>query len=69
MREISNGCNRYAAAQRPLVSDNLSIFGYDLPIFVIHCTGLDGYHALSAEGRDPIGFVISHERQSVKAMI
>lgn len=53
----------------PLVLDNLSIFGCDLPIFVIHCTRLDGFHTLSAEGGDPLGFVTSRERQSVKAMI
>ena len=30
----------------PLVLDNLSIFGCDLPKFVSHCTRLDGFHTL-----------------------
>jgi hypothetical protein len=43
----------------PLVSDSLSIFGYDLPIFVIDCTGREGFHILTAEEGDSLSSVIS----------
>ncbi len=47
--EISNGCNIIGTLQRPLVSDFLSIFGYDLPIFVTQCTGPGAFHFSSEE--------------------
>ena len=50
--EISNSYGNFPALKQTLVIGCLSIFGCNLPIFVIHCADLDGFRFLSMAGGD-----------------